>query len=116
MFLAEARLEKSFRWLGFIQCIFWVCGFYTLNQLKDHSRPKEAESFPLYSVEIPHKRLAEVIRALQLGCLMFKFDIRQHPTNEEDFALEIRDYGETMTQNPLRVAEKLGLKINKLEE
>lgn len=98
-----------------------MLGVYTLEELKNHNRPKEedemgkTESLPLYLVEVPQERLAEVIRALQIGCLMFNFEIRQHPTREEDFAFEIPDYGEMITQNPLRVAEKLGLKVTKLE-
>ncbi|MBI3627186.1 MAG: hypothetical protein HY220_00340 [Candidatus Sungbacteria bacterium] len=38
-FMAEGRLEKVFRWLGFIQGCFWRAGWYTLDELKDHNRP-----------------------------------------------------------------------------
>jgi hypothetical protein len=39
MFIREGRIEKVFRWLGFIQGILWSFGEFSLNELKDHSRP-----------------------------------------------------------------------------
>ncbi len=38
-FVAEGRMEKVFRWLGFIQGCLWSNGHYTLDELKDHNRP-----------------------------------------------------------------------------
>ena len=38
-FVAEGRREKAFRWLGFVQGALWVLRLYTLEELKDHSRP-----------------------------------------------------------------------------
>lgn len=38
-FLAEGRRDKVFRWLGFIQGVLYAKGVYTIEQLKDHSRP-----------------------------------------------------------------------------
>lgn len=38
-FVREGRMEKCFRWLGFIQGVLLVSGLFTLNELKDHSRP-----------------------------------------------------------------------------
>lgn len=38
-FVAEGRMEKVFRWLGFIQGCLWSTGYYTLDELKNHSRP-----------------------------------------------------------------------------
>ena len=38
-FLDQDRLEKAFRWLGFVQGVFWVLGIYTLEELKNHNRP-----------------------------------------------------------------------------
>ncbi len=38
-FLEEGRREKAFRWLGFIQGVLWLQGIYTLESLKNHSRP-----------------------------------------------------------------------------
>ncbi len=40
IFLNENRLDKSFRWLGFIQGCFWKTGIYTLEELKNHNRLK----------------------------------------------------------------------------
>lgn len=38
-FVDEGRRDKAFRWLGFMQGVFWAYGVYTLDQLKDHNRP-----------------------------------------------------------------------------
>ena len=38
-FVAENRMDKVFRWLGFIQGCLWVTGAYTLEELKNHNRP-----------------------------------------------------------------------------
>lgn len=38
-FLEEGRREKVFRWLGFLQCVFWMLDIYTVEQLANHSRP-----------------------------------------------------------------------------
>lgn len=40
-FLLEGRREKVFRWLGFIQGTLCSLGVYTLDELKNHSRPPE---------------------------------------------------------------------------
>ena len=42
VFVTQRRLEKAFRWLGFIQGILWVSGCYTLEELKDCNRPNSA--------------------------------------------------------------------------
>src|SRR3989344_8056982 len=42
-FIKEGQMEKVFRWLGFIQGVLWAFGHFTLNELKDHNLPKEAE-------------------------------------------------------------------------
>jgi len=39
VFLKEDRVEKAFRWLGFIQGVLWTAGFYSLEELKNHNRP-----------------------------------------------------------------------------
>ena len=40
-FVQEGRMEKCFRWLGFIQgCVFSV-GEFTLNELKNLNRPND---------------------------------------------------------------------------
>lgn len=38
-FVHEGRIEKAFRWLGFIQGVLWTNRAYTLTELKDHNRP-----------------------------------------------------------------------------
>lgn len=44
-FVAEGRIEKAMRWLGFIQGVFWVLSLKTLNELRDDSKPAvDAES------------------------------------------------------------------------
>ncbi len=41
VFMDENRMEKTFRWLGFIQGVLWTSRLYTLEELKNHSRPRE---------------------------------------------------------------------------
>lgn len=41
-FVDAGRMDKAFRWLGFIQGCLWVHGVYTLDELKDHNRPPDA--------------------------------------------------------------------------
>ena len=38
-FLEEGRVEKTFRWLGFIQGVLWSAGLYSIEELQNHSRP-----------------------------------------------------------------------------
>lgn len=38
-FVAEGRMDKVFRWLGFMQGVLWTNGWYTLAELMDHNRP-----------------------------------------------------------------------------
>jgi len=38
-FLDEDRIEKSFRWLGFIQGVLWSQKIYTLTELMNHNMP-----------------------------------------------------------------------------
>lgn len=40
-FVAEDRLEKCFRWLGFIQGILWSHQIYSIQQLKEHNMSKQ---------------------------------------------------------------------------
>lgn len=49
-FIKEGRMEKTFRWLGFIQGCLWSTGEYTLEDLQNHNRPdvKEPETNPHY--------------------------------------------------------------------
>ena len=36
-FIIEGRRGKFFRWLGFIQGVLWILGFFSLNDLRDHN-------------------------------------------------------------------------------
>lgn len=38
-FVHEGRMEKAFRWLGFIQGVLWATQVYTVDELKNHNRP-----------------------------------------------------------------------------
>jgi len=38
-FVNEGRIEKAMRWLGFIQGVLFMTGWFTLDELKNHSRP-----------------------------------------------------------------------------
>ncbi len=40
-FVAEDKLDKANRWLGFVQGIFYALGLYTINQMRDHNRGTE---------------------------------------------------------------------------
>ncbi len=37
-FIKEDRMDKVFRWLGFIQGVLWVRKIYTLTDLMNHNR------------------------------------------------------------------------------
>lgn len=38
-FIRQDRMDKVFRWLGFIQGCLWRCGLYTIEEMKNHNRP-----------------------------------------------------------------------------
>jgi len=40
-FVKEGRIEKAFRWLGFVQGCLWSTRQYSLEDLKSHNRPAE---------------------------------------------------------------------------
>ena len=40
-FLREGRIEKTMRWLGFIQGVLWIQNIYSLEALKSHNRTEE---------------------------------------------------------------------------
>ena len=37
-FVDKGEVDKAMRWLGFLQGALWSRGYYTLTELKDHSR------------------------------------------------------------------------------
>lgn len=40
-FVHEGRMEKAFRWLGFVQGTLWALRIFPLTDLKNHNRPPE---------------------------------------------------------------------------
>jgi len=34
----QAILEKGMRWLGFIQGVLWIEGYYTIDEMREHNR------------------------------------------------------------------------------
>jgi len=43
-FLDEGRMEKFFRWLGFIQGVCWVLGYQNLEELKNLNKPPDPDT------------------------------------------------------------------------
>lgn len=41
-FVDQGRIEKAMRWLGFLQGVLWKNDEYSLDELKEHSKPKES--------------------------------------------------------------------------
>lgn len=37
-FVEEDRMDKVYRWLGFVQGVLWVMRIYTLEELKNHNK------------------------------------------------------------------------------
>jgi len=44
IFVAAGRMEKAFRWLGFIQGAFWFNGTYSVEELANHNKPAGEET------------------------------------------------------------------------
>lgn len=40
-FIRDGDHEKAMRWLCFIQGTLWFCRVYTIEQMREHSRPPE---------------------------------------------------------------------------
>jgi len=38
-FIEQGRIEKAFRWLGFVQGVLWSQRLFTVEQLADHNKP-----------------------------------------------------------------------------
>jgi len=36
-FIKEKQREKFFRWLGFMQGVFWLLGEFNLDELRNHN-------------------------------------------------------------------------------
>jgi len=43
-FILEGRMEKAFRWLGFVQGCLWSLGQYSLEDLRNNNRPDVKKS------------------------------------------------------------------------
>lgn len=43
-FTNAGRLEKAFRWLGFIQGALWFAGKYSIEELANHNKPAGEET------------------------------------------------------------------------
>lgn len=74
-FLEEGRREKAFRWLGFLQCVFWMLNIYTIDELASHSRPTKndiKEEYPTHWFDVPE---------LPCGCSICK-QFAEAPENE----------------------------------
>lgn len=39
-FLKENRVEKTMRWLGFVQGVLYSHGFFSIDELRRHNMPK----------------------------------------------------------------------------
>lgn len=37
-FLRQNRMEKLYRWLGFVQGCLWSAGIYSIEEMKNHNR------------------------------------------------------------------------------
>jgi len=35
------KIEKANRWLGFVQGVLWIKGYFTIEKMKDHNRSSE---------------------------------------------------------------------------
>lgn len=40
-YVNEGRMEKAFRWLGFIQGALWMLGLYSIEEMANHNKPPE---------------------------------------------------------------------------
>ena len=40
-FIQKDKMDKFYRWLGFLQCVLWVAGEFSMNQLREHNRHEE---------------------------------------------------------------------------
>ena len=40
VFIKQGRMDKVFRWLGFMQGVMWALRVYTVCEMADHNRPR----------------------------------------------------------------------------
>ncbi len=43
VFIDEGRMDKVYRWLGFLQGVLWMRGLYTLTELMNHNKKDEKD-------------------------------------------------------------------------
>ncbi len=55
LFVRDGRMDKVYRWLGFIQGCLWAEGLVPLEDLKNHNRPDE----PLFTRRNTHGKEKE---------------------------------------------------------
>jgi hypothetical protein len=65
-FLEEGRREKAFRWLGFLQCVFWMLDIYTVEELANHSCPTKTD------IKEEHQGHFSNVRGLTCRCSVCK--------------------------------------------
>lgn len=42
-FIEQKRMDKVFRWLGFLQGILYCNGIYSIDEMANHNKPREEE-------------------------------------------------------------------------
>lgn len=45
-FVRDGRREKLMRWLGWVQCVLFMCGVYTFEEIRQHNMRSEGEVPP----------------------------------------------------------------------
>jgi len=78
VFIEEMRMEKVFRWLGFLQGVLWHHGVYTLEDLKNHNRPDEF--IKKDAISQTYRMTPDEIRAIRMS----------HELSQPEFAKRIR--------------------------
>lgn len=43
-FIDAGKIDKAMRWLGFLQGVLWARGIYSLDDLRNHSRPDPVDT------------------------------------------------------------------------
>ncbi len=51
-FFEKGEYERAFRWFGFIQCVLWTQGLYTIEEMRTHEGGRAAQVLgSLYQVK-----------------------------------------------------------------